>query len=33
MVTTLAWAAYAFTLLAALSAGLRWLIQNDPCLR
>ncbi|MGX0137924.1 hypothetical protein ACUXAV_005913 [Cupriavidus metallidurans] len=30
MVTTLAWALYALTLLAALFAGLRWIITNDP---
>jgi hypothetical protein len=27
---TLAWALYALTLLAALFAGLRWIITNDP---
>jgi len=30
MVTTFAWAFYALTLLAALFAGLRWIIRNDP---
>jgi len=30
MVTTLAWALYALTLLAALFVGLHWIITNDP---
>ncbi len=30
MFTSLAWGLYALTLLAALFAGLRWIITNDP---
>ncbi len=28
----LAWAGYAFGLLATLLVALRWIVKNDPCL-